>query len=117
MAQPIGEDVTDVVVGEAVVDHPPALGPRHHVAVAKQPQLMAQRRLADPEQNGEVADAELLVGQAQGVNDAGARGIGQDAEGGGHAISTGVVKDATEQRRDVLGMDALHLAPLRGENI
>ena len=117
MAQAIGEDVPDVVVGEAVVDHPPPLGPRHHVAVAKQPQLMAQCRLADTEQHGEVADAQLLLRQAQGVNDARARRIGQDAERRGHAISAGVVKDPTEKWGDVIGVDALDLASLRGENV
>lgn len=117
MAQAIGEDVADVVVGKAVVDHPSSLDAGHHVAVAKQSQLMAQRRLADAEQHGEVADAQLLAGETQSVHDSGARGIGQDAEGRGHTISPGVVEDPAQEGGDVLGMDALHLASLRGQFI
>lgn len=51
------------------------------------------------------------------MQDAGTGRIGQDAEGSGDAIGAVVVEEATEQGRDVLGMNALNFAPLSGQHI
>lgn len=39
----VGEDVANVLVRQAVVHHPPALGAGDDVAITQQAQLMAQR--------------------------------------------------------------------------
>ena len=117
MTEAIGEDVANMLIGQAVVHHPPALAAGDNIAVAQNSQLMAQRRLADTEEDREVADAELGIREAQRVEDTSTCRVGQHAEGGGHPVSTGVVEEPTQERGDVLGMDALDLAPLGRENV
>mgnify|MGYP000111891887 CR=1 FL=1 len=106
MAQAVGEDVADMLVGETVVDDAPGLAPAHDPPVAKQPQLVADGRLAEADEQGEVADAEL-VGEGQRVEQARARGIGKRGKGRGQGIGLLLLDDPPQQGGDVLGMQAL----------
>ena len=114
MAQAVGEDVADVIVGETVVDDAPGLAPAHDPPVAKQPQLMADGRLAEADEQGEVADAEL-VGEGQRVEQARAGGIGKGGEGRGQCIGLLLLDDPPQQGGHVLGMQALGGATMRRE--
>ena len=75
---------------------------------------MAERRLADPQQESQVAHAELW-GQGQGMENPRSRRIGQQAEGRGNLLGVRTVDDPPEQGSDVLWVDAFLLAPLRGQ--
>lgn len=114
--QPVGEYVSHVLIGKTVVDQSTAFSACDDVAIPEEPQLMAQRGLADPEENREVADAQL-VRHAQSVQDPRARGISEHPKRGRHPIGACIVQHTAEERRDMLRMHALHLTALGSENI
>lgn len=114
MPQTVRENVTDMLIRQAVVDDPARLAPGHHAMAAEQAQLVAERRLAQAKQKSHVANAQLL-GEREGVQDPGPGRIGEDREGRGHLIGDRVIDHSPEQWGDVLGMKALCIAPLRGQ--
>ena len=115
MPQPIGEHVADMLVCEAVIDDPAPFASRYDITVAQQAQLMTERRLADPEQECQIAYAQL-IGEAQGVQDASAGWVREDRERGGNSVCGGVLEDASEEWPDLLRMQALNLAALGGQD-
>ena len=112
MAEPVGEHVADVLVGEAVVDDPPLLTSFYDMARAKQPELVADRGLPHPNQEGKIADAQLLS-EAEGVQDPRAVRVGEESEDPRYAVGFRVREDLIEERLHVLGMHALGFATLR----
>ncbi len=113
MPQPVAEQTPDVVIGEAVVDDAPGFTSGNHPTIPQLTKLVTQRRLADLQQEGQVADAEL-IGQAEGVEDPRPRCVGQHRESRCQVIGSREIDDASEQGSDVLGMQTFDLAALRG---
>jgi hypothetical protein len=109
--QSIGEHVTDVVVGESVVDDPARLPTFDHPAGTKEPELMANRRLSHPDEEREIAYAELLR-EAERVQDPRTVRIGEQAEDLRDAVRLREPEYTVKERGDVLGVDALGLASL-----
>jgi hypothetical protein len=101
--KPVGEDVADVFIGEAVVDDPACLAALNDAARSEQSKLMAHRGLAHPDQQGKIADAELF-GKAEGMQDAGAVRIGEQSEDLRDALGIGRREHSVEQGGDVLRM-------------
>lgn len=114
VGQGVGQDVADVIVRQPVVGDAPGLAAPDHPIDPEQSELMAERGLADPKEEGQIADAELL-GKRQGVEDPRPGRIGQQAERRGDLLRVGTVDHPPEEGTDVLGMDALLLASLGGQ--
>lgn len=70
---------------------------------------MAQCRLADPKDPGEVADAEL-VREGERMKDARARGVREELERAHHPPRVADAEHAPDQRTDVLRVQALDRA-------
>jgi hypothetical protein len=76
--EPLGEETHDVLVVERVV-HQPAVAPRTHQAHApQQSELMRHGRLAQAQQRGEIADAQL--GARERIEHADTRRIAEHLE-------------------------------------
>jgi hypothetical protein len=72
------QQVHDVLIVDGVEDLPASPTGTDEAHAAQQPELMGDRRLADADQPGEVADAELARGER--VDDADPGGVAEDAE-------------------------------------
>ncbi len=72
------QELEDVVIVDGVVHEAPGAPRADQSHAAKQPQLMRDRGLADPDERGDVADAEL-AGRER-VENSHARGIAERAE-------------------------------------
>ena len=83
----------DVMIVEGVEDHAAVAARPHQPHAAQQAQLVRDGRLAEAEQPGEVADAELGAGER--VEDAHARRIAEDLE----RLGQGADRRLGEQRR------------------
>lgn len=106
MTQAVLKDVPDVVVGEAVVDDTAHLAPLDDATVPQESQLMAERGIADLDQQGKVADAELR-GQGERVQQSRARRVRQQLEDRGDIVRFAAWYDATDDRRHRFGMQSL----------
>ena len=104
-----------MLVRKSVVHHPASLVADHNVAVTQQAQLVAQGGLADAQQQGEVAHAQL-VRQAECMENSGAGRIGEYGKRRRHPIGSYVVQDAAKQGGNVLRVEAFDLAPLGCQN-
>lgn len=85
VTQPVVEDVTHVLVREAVVHDPSGPAARHDTPLSQQPELVAQAGFADAEQRREITDAQLGC-EAERVDDAGPRRVREDVERGCDAL-------------------------------
>jgi len=113
MTHAVGQEVADVPVGEAVVHHPASSAPRYDAALPQQSKLVAQSRLADPEEESQVANAELVGSRGEGVKDTRTRGIAKRGEYRRDALGRVRVQDPAEQRLDPIRMNALDRAAVR----
>ena len=78
MAEALTEQADDVAVVERVEDHAPFAAGPDEPEIAQKSKLVRDRRLGHPDQGGEVADAQLAVGQ--GVEDPHTRRIAEGAK-------------------------------------
>ena len=86
--QALLEQADDVLVVERVVDLPPSAPRAHEAHAAQQPQLVRDGRLADPDQLGDIADAQLSAGER--VENPDSRRIAQHSERVGERLNGGV---------------------------
>lgn len=112
MPQAIRQDVTDVTVGQAVVDDASDLAAGHDASVAQEPQLMRERRFAPTEQQREIANTEL-AGKAECVQQPRTRRVGEQFEYLGKRLGLALSDDASQQWPDVLRVEALHITAIR----
>jgi hypothetical protein len=111
----IGQERTDVVIREPVIDHPTGPAASDDTTVPEQSELVAQGGLADTQQEGEIAYAELVLGRAEGMDDASTGRIGQRREDRGDSVRVRAAEDASKQGGDPLRVDALDGASVRGQ--
>ncbi len=95
-------------IAQAVVHDPARPAALDGTPLTQETQLVAERGLAQAEQPGEVAHAQL-VGKAQRVEDPGARGIGKEIEGRDHVLGLTPTNHASDEWADVLRVEALDL--------
>ena len=112
MTQAIGQDVPNVLVGEAVVDDASGLAAAHHAPITQEAQLVRESRLAPSEQQREIADAQL-VRQREGVQQSGAGRIGEQLEDRGQILGFRRGNDFAQEGSDMLWVEALDLAAVR----
>ena len=86
--QPLPEEGEDVLVVECVEDHAPLAAAPDHPRTAEQAQLMRDRRFAQPDAAGDVADTALRLGQR--IEDPDARRVAKDPEDLGEACNVAV---------------------------
>jgi hypothetical protein len=113
VSEAVGEDMANVVVSEPVVHRAAPLCACHDIAVAEEAKLVAECRLADPQQERKVRHA-LLIRKAEGVDDPGSCRICQDGKCGRHAIGRRVVEDPAEDLIDVLWVKVSAVSSRRG---
>jgi hypothetical protein len=75
MVKTLQEEVTDVVIIEGVVDTPANLAPPHQTQLAKTPQVVGNRRLANADTLSQGCHVQLTLQQAS--NQAQPAGLGQ----------------------------------------
>ena len=98
------------------VEHLPPRTPRPDQAhPAKQAQLMGDRRLADTDERGNVADAELTDGQH--IEDPDARRVAEDAEGGGNLLNDRFRQEPRLARQRLTGIKMNDVAVFSHMNI
>lgn len=78
MLKTVGQEPADVGIVEPVVDGLAVLAAPDQPQLAERAKRMGDRRLADPDRGGDIADAELL--ERQGVDDPEPAGIAQGPE-------------------------------------
>ena len=78
MGQCLSEQFENVLIVDGVIDEPARASRAHEPHAPQQPQLVRRGGLADTDERGDVADAELAAGQR--IEDPDAGGITEDAE-------------------------------------
>lgn len=112
MVDAIPYERAQVFVNETVMSDPSDLVATHRSPLAKEAQLMAERRNAHAQDQRHVADAQLIADREE-MQDTGSRWVAQDGEEGGHGMCAVHSEGSAQERSDALGMQALHVAPVR----
>jgi hypothetical protein len=105
------EQSDDVVVIEAIEDHPTVTASANEPQTAEQSQLMRHGRLADPQQCGEVANAELSGRERRQNSDA--SGVAKHLEDLGKAIDGRGIGHLRLDLRDALRFGVKDLATVQ----
>src|SRR5581483_275790 len=114
VTQGVADEAADVPVAQPVVHDPTGPPPLDRAALAQQTQLVAHAGLAESEQPREVAHAQL-VREAERVEDAGPGRIGEQVEGRDDPFRLAAAEDTSDERSDVLRVEALDRAALEGQ--